>query len=302
MSFRFWAVAGVVSAAAVADLSIGMRSGPPPVSSAELMDGRRALEARMKRGDIAVHSPLFGVEEARHLDGIRTRPDLPAEAVRRGRRVVLLDRRDAAISGFGEPQDRLIVGPTLFVATFEPTGSAEVTVFDLTVDLGPDTMRVERPRGQTVSTCGEPRRQGGFQCLGQPEWVYAAPRTLRIGGEDRACLWAHPVTGAAVVLSIPALPAPPAGRRMVLELQGGLTDEAVRRTPGGAPVTTVAMQGGRTLGRLVVTNRSDWRRVTRVIEPGSAVELVTTTTHDGRRHYCLSARVVERSVSEGASS
>ena len=294
MSLRFWAAAGVVAAVAVADLYIGVRSGPSPVGAAELQDGRRALQARLQRGDVAVHSPLFGVEEVRHLGGIRARPDLPAAAVRKTRRVVLLDRRDIPMGGWDEPYDRLIVGPNLYVATFEPTESAEVSVFDLTLDLGPDTMRIERPRGQTVSTCRDPRPQGGFQCGGQPEWVYAASRTLRIGGEDRACVWSHPVAEAAVVLSIPPLPELPPGRRLMLELQGGLTDEAVRQTPNGAPVVTAVVQGGRTLGKITVPNRVGWRRVERPVEPGSGIELVTTAPRDGRRHYCISARVVER--------
>ena len=296
MTFRFWLVVVVVSVAAGADLYIGLRSGPAPISDAELLDGRRALEARMKRGDVMVHSPLFGVEEVRHLKGLRTLPDLPIEAVRKSRRVLLLDRRDVPMGGFRKPDDRVIVGPNLVLAVFEPKESVEVPLYDLAVDLGPGTMRIERPRGNVVSACREPRTEGGFRCPGQPEWIYVARRRLRIEGQDHECLWAHPVQEGAVVFSIPAIDAPPPGRRLVLELQAALTDEAVQQTPEGATVTTAVVQNRRTLGSLAVPNRRGWRHLSRAVQPGEVVTLVTTTPRDGRRHYCLNARVVDREV------
>lgn len=300
MIVRFGLAAGLVSVAAIADLYIGLRAGPTPLAADELQDGRRALEARMKRGDVIVHSPLFGVEEARHLDGLRARPDLPVEAVRKGRRILLLDRRDVPMGGFRAPDDRITVSPHLFLAIFEPKESAEIGVHDLAIDLGPKTMRVERPRKKTVSRCRTPRPEGGYACPGQAEWIYAARRTLRIDGRDRECVWAHPINNGAVVLTVPALEEAPAGRELILEVQGGLTDDAVRQTPSGAGVTTAVVQSGRTLGKLSVPNRIGWRTFSASIRAGASVDLVTTTPRDGRRHYCVSARVVEREAEKEA--
>ena len=41
--------------------------------------------------------------------------------------------------------------------------------------------------------------------------------TANVDGEQASCVWAHPTTGGAIVIDVPAPPAPPAGRKLALE-------------------------------------------------------------------------------------
>ena len=85
-------------------------------------------------------------------------------------------------------------------------------------------MSIERPAGKVTSKCTAVRREGGFECPGEPGWLYLADRKLNIGGKQQDCVWGHPTTGgvtaswatqADVVLAEPGALIGFAGRRVI---------------------------------------------------------------------------------------
>lgn len=287
------ALTALVAGAAALDLQVGLRPELAPISDEEMRAAAEALEAARAPGDVIVHSPLFGVTELKALGDLRARPDVPRPAQLASRRVLVLDRSDVRMSIPARPESVERITAHLELRLYTPDASAEAPVYDLLTELGPASMHVERPRGQVSARCRQRRPEGGYACPGEADWLYAAPRSLRIGGEQAQCVWAHPTTGGAIVFTLPA-PEPPApGRDLVLELAGGMTDDAVSQTPGGAPVYIDVSQGGEKLGRLTVPNRVGWHRLELGLEPGAQVVLTITTPRDGRRHHCIDARIVE---------
>lgn len=283
----------LVALLALLDLQVGLRSDPGPIPAEVMAAGVKALKERQRPGDLLVHSPLFGVTELSALGDLPARPDLPAPAIRQARRVLVLDRVDHPMYGFSAEAERVELPDPLVLRIFEPKGDVAAPVYELLANLDPNVLRIERPAGTVSARCTRSRAEGGFDCPGEAEWLYAAPRTLRIGGVDRECLWAHPTTGGLVVFTLPA-PAPPAaGRHLTLKVEAGLTDDAVTGTPDGAPVVIDLLQGGAPKGRLVVPNQVGWRETTVRIDGGAAVELKVGTVRDGRRHHCLNAVITE---------
>lgn len=289
-----WTLSAFVVLLAAMDLQVSLRPGLDPIPEAEMQEGVRQLRDRQQPGDVLVHSPLFTMVEQAPIGALRARPDRPRPEVMDSRRVLVLDRAEAPMSLLGAPKSREGIGDHLELRTYEPSGEREVPVYDLLSELGPKVLRIERPLGVVKSRCTQPRAEGGWSCPSEAEWLYAAPRTLRIGGQDAECVWAHPTTGGAVVFTLPGPQAPIAGRDLVLEVAGGLADDAVNGTPGGATVFVQVMQGARKLGRLAVPNAVGWHRLEVSLEPSTEVELIVTTSSDGRRHHCLNARVLER--------
>lgn len=285
---------GLVALGALLDLQVGLRPDLEPIPTEEMAEAVKALEAKRAPGDVIVHSPLLSVTELKPLGELRAKPDVPSPAVMGSRRVLVLDRSDARMAMPGRPETVERLTAHLELRLYAPKGDVDAPVYDLLSQLGPDVLHIERPIGKVSSQCRARRAEGGYQCPGEANWLYAAPRSLRIGGEERQCVWAHPTTGGAVVFTLPA-PEPPApGRDLVLELGGGLADDAVTGTPDGAPVYIDVKQGGRGLGRLTVPNRVGWRTLELGVEPGAPVVLSVTTPRDGRRHHCLDARIVDR--------
>lgn len=290
-----WGAIALVAAAAAADLQVALRGQLSRVSPEEMAAGLAKLREVKQPGDVLVHSPLFTVTELKTLGDLRMRPDRPTEKVRARRRIVALDRVEAPMFGLGgTPVREERVGERLLLRVFEPEGDLEVPLFDLVSDLDTGMMRIERPIGRITARCTAPRAEGGWSCPGEAEWLYAAPRSLRIGGNDELCVWAHPTTGGAVTFVLPAPEAPRAGRKLVLEVKAGLVDDAVTGTPGGASVTTDILQSNRRVGQVVAPNQVGWHVGTADVLPGKEVLLRITTPRDGRRHHCLQARLLER--------
>jgi|GEM_PF-2589789 len=285
---------GLIAGLAGLDLQVGLRGDLAPVPQAEMAEGVSRMKAVRRPGDVLVHSPLFSVAELKAFGDLQARPDRPRPEVLAARRVLLLDRAQAPMFGPKNPAQTEAIGEHLVLKVFEPSGDVEVPVFDLLTDLGPNVLRIERPVGVLKSRCTKRRAEGGWSCPGEAEWLYAAPRTLRIGGKNEECVWAHPTTGGAVVFTLPAPEAPAAGQDLVLELSGGMADDAVTGTPGGATVTIQATQGSKKIGRLLVPNKVGWHRLELSLEPGAPVDLSITTPRDGRRHHCVNARIVLR--------
>lgn len=299
---RWWGGAVfIVALAALWDFFIAVRPALPPVSAAALEAAREAIEARSLPGTMVVHSPLFGVSEAAALGDLPARPDLPAAAVRARRRILVLDRAAAPMGGFGAAAETLALPDDLVLRRFEPSGegSGRVVVYDLIDGLGPQSLSIERPVGRQVSACSVRRSEGGYRCPGQPDWLYAAPRQLRIDGKDQRCIWAHPTNGGAVVFSIPAPPAAPKGYALQLRVRSALTDDAVHLTSDGAAVRTRVKQGERMVGQVVRSNAIGWAEGRFGVDSEDAIRLEVTTAKDGRRHHCLDAQIVEVREEEG---
>lgn len=283
----------LVAAAAVPDLVVGLRGHEDPVPAEAMEAGGARLRALARPSDVLVVSPLFSVRELAALGDLRVRPDVPAAHIRRLRRVLVLDRTDHRIFGLGAASEVERLGGRLELRIYEPAGGGEAPIWELATALEVGTMSVERPIGQVSSRCTRARREGGFECPGEAEWLYAAPRSLRIDGADAECVWAHPTTGGAIVFTVPAQPAPGEGRHLELEVSAGLADDAVRGTPDGAPVETQLVQGGAPIGRVRVPNAVGWQKTRVKIAADLPVELRITTPRDGRRHHCVNARVLE---------
>lgn len=283
----------VLAAALLLDLRVAIRGNPAPIPEADMKAAREKILSMQRPGDLVVHSPLFSVAELQPLGDLRATPDLPAPPIRTSRRVLVLDRRDQEMYGFGSATEELHIGDVLVLRVFGPSGPPSVTLYDLHSALDQAKMRVERPEGNVTATCNAPRAEGGWSCPGEAEWLYLAQRTLPIGGAQSPCVWAHPTTGGVVVIELPAFPAPAAGKKLTLELSGGMTDEAVTTTPDGDTVTIAVRQSGATKGSLQVPNRAGWHRASIVLDPNAPAELRVTTGRDGRRHHCLNARVSE---------
>jgi hypothetical protein len=232
------------------------------------------------------------VEELAGLGDLVARPDRPIDSLMRSRRVLVLDRADEPMYLPGDPAQVIALDHPLELRIYQPSENASVAMFDLYESITERTMRVERG-GRVTSRCTQRRAEGGYQCPGEPEWLYAAQRSFRVGGGESPCVWAHPTTGGAIVFEIPAQGAPPAGRRLELVVSAGLADDAVTGTPDGASVTTEIVQGGQQKGRVVVPNRIGWFEAKVEIAPDAPIELRITTPRDGRRHHCINAKVVE---------
>ena len=281
----------LVLVAGAADLWVALRPARAPVSIKVMRRAAARIEAVKAPGDLIVHSPLLTVAELAPLGRLDARPDRPKAILRGRRRVLVLDLAASPMFGFGQPSDVEAVGEGLVLRTYPPTGDASGALWALSTALTPSTMQVER--GAQVRPCQTSRADGGYSCAGEPDWLYAAVRVLRVGRQDRECVWAHPTTNGAIVFKVPAAPAPAPGQKLALQVQAGLVDEAVTNTPDGAPVFTDVIQGGKTLGRLTVNNRIGWFRSSFDLAPGREATLRITTPRDGRRHHCLRAQIVE---------
>jgi hypothetical protein len=282
-----------VAIAAAIDLRVALRGDPDSIPIGAMKSARARIDAEKKPGDQVVHSPLFSMEELAGLGDLSARPDRPVDAAMRSRRVLVLDRSDQRMYLPGAPAQVIALDDPLELRIYEPSENAEVAIFDLFDGLSDRSMRIER-NGRITSRCTRARAEGGYQCPGEPEWLYAAQRTFRVGSADGTCVWAHPTTNGAILFEIPGQPRPPEGRKLELIVSAGLADDAVTGTPGGAAVTTEITQGGAKVGSVVVPNRVGWFETRIEIDPESPVELRITTPRDGRRHHCINAKVMER--------
>ena len=280
-----------VGLALLLDVRVIARGNLEPVSAATMAEAKAAIAATRRSGDLVVHSPLLSMAELTPLGDMLASPALPVAALRKSRRVLLLDRAEQPMYGFGTPASVQAIG-ALELKIYEPSGDADTTVFDMHTDLAQAQMRVERG-GQITSTCTQQRAEGGRSCPGEPDWLYIGRRELVIGGATTPCVWAHPTTNGAIVFELPAMTAPPAGRQLRLTVSAGLTDDAVRGTPGGSAVQTDVLQGDAKLAVVQVPNKVGWVEREVVIAANAPVTLRVTTPKDGRRHHCINARIEE---------
>lgn len=127
------------------------------------------------------------------------------------------------------------------------------------------------------------------RCPSLPEWNHVGPHDLVIGGQNRHCLWAHPISGGRIIIDAPW---PLSASR--IRLFYGLADSAVG-APDGQPVTLELFAGDRKLGSYVQPNQPGYNeQLVALGEPASEkLRFVVSVTQDGARHFCLDA-VAER--------
>ena len=291
---RMWLMLLALVVAVGLDLRVALRPERPSISAATMARARAEILAQRKPGNLVVHSPLLTLAELAPLGDLAARPDVPSPELRRARRVWVIDLAERPMFlGLRRASMTQDLGEGLVLRVFEPAGGQPTTLFDLVSDVDRTELRIERPRGKVSSRCTEPRPEGGRSCPGEADWLYLAARTLTIEGKNAACVWAHPTTGGDLVFTIPAMPEPSAGQRLVLEVASAMTDEAVSLTPDGASVRTDIEQGGRIKGGVTLVNRVGWARTELTLDPGVPTDLRVSTPRDGRRHHCLTARVYE---------
>lgn len=284
-------LSALVIAAAAADLWVTLRPARAPASRAVLSKAAAQMAAF---DGLRVVSPLLSVAEWQGLGELPARPDRPSRRSQASREVIVLDVAAQPVFGLGRPRavEPLGEGLALNIYPKRPLASAGGG-FVLSRDFGPDTMRIEGPSGAVLSRCEAPRGGGGFSCPGQPEWLYAAARSPKVGGSTgRRCLWAHPPSpGRFTVIELPAPPPAPPGMRWRLRLQAALSDTAAA-VAGGAAVETEVSQGAQ-LGRLRAPNRRGWVKRVFDVKAGAPITLRVHTPADGMRHHCLEAELVE---------
>ncbi|MFO0729270.1 MAG: hypothetical protein U1E65_36155 [Myxococcota bacterium] len=283
----------LVFVALFADAVVAFRGDRRPIAKETMIAARAKIIAERQPGNLVVHSPLFSIAELSGLGDLDARPDLPPLDVRKSRRILVLDIDAAPMWGFGQEEKRFDIGEGVVLRTFLPSSEQPVTLFDLVGDVDRLEMRVERPRGNVSSRCTGPRSEGGRSCPGEADWLYVARRALTVEGKNVQCIWAHPTTGGDIILTLPPMPEPAAGRRLSLELYSGLNDDAVRQTPDGASVRTDVEQDGKIKGGVTLVNRIGWAKTEVAIDPGKQTDLRVSTPQDGRRHHCLMGRVIE---------
>lgn len=296
MKISTWVFVAFLAFALIVDAVVAFRGERAAIPAEDMARARAEVLSRKKSGDLIVHSPLFSMRELAALGDLPAKPDLPVREVRETRRILVIDYAPHPMFGFGSAKETIPIGRDLELRIFEPTREGNLILFDLYSDLERAEQRIERPRGNVTSRCTAARSEGGRSCPGEAEWLYLAQRQLTIEGKSMNCVWSHPTNGGEIVVTLPAFPEPPADRKLMLEVSGAMTDDAVNQTADGAPVKTEIEQDGRTIGSLTAPNRVGWTRAQVAISPGKTVDLRTTTLKDGRRHYCINALVSEVSV------
>jgi len=290
---RFWVLLGVIALGLALDLRIALRRERALVPAATMAKARAMVLEERRPGNLVVHSPLLTMTELAPLGDLPAKPDLPPRDMRRTRRMLVIDLAASPMFGLGRESRREALGDGVVLRVFEPPGGQPLTMFDFVADIDRVELRIERPRGTVTSQCTAPRTEGGRSCPNEADWLYLAPRMLMIENKNVECVWAHPTTGGDLVFTLPPMPEAGAGRRLMLEIASGMTDDAVRQTPDGASVRTDVEQAGRIKGGVTLVNRIGWSRTEIAIDPNVPVALRVSTPRDGRRHHCLTARVVE---------
>ena len=270
---------------------VALRPNTSLATPEEVQAALNIIEKNKKPGDIVVHSPLLSPSELVHLGDLDASSALPSSRVRNSRRIIVLDQAHTKMYGFGSPKKTLRIsdGSDLVVKVYEPDAAHSGPVFDLYTDIKQVQMSVEKPAGKVVSKCIAKRPSGGRSCPGQPEWLYLDRRKLVINGQSRECIWAHPTNNGVIVLTIPPLQTQTQHKTLNLKVQTGLTDDAIRTTPGGAEVQTEVQQKGQVLTKVIAPNRIGIYEKTVRIATDKEVQLRITSPKDGRRHHCVMA-------------
>jgi len=215
---------------------------------------------------------------------------LPRAWLRQPGGLLLATEPDAAVDELlrGVPAQRRHALPNLgtwrVIRWDPPAGGAPQ---ELGIGPGLSVERVDD--GAPPRPCPWRPGQGRHVCDG-PSWNHLRAAELQSGGETEACLWLHPVRGAAMVLRW-------SERRLGrgLSLRAALSDHAVRN-PSGAPVRVgLGLAGGDPLHWLEVPNAPGWRATFVATEPGERgaplVRVELGPGSPGARHFCLQAAV-----------
>ena len=150
--------------------------------------------------------------------------------------------------------------------------------------------RVSIRRGASVTRCVYEPKQRRHTCPGAPEWMYVGPHSMSSGGQLKTCLWAHPpADGATLDITFPQVKL-----KGALELSHALSDGAVRN--GGSPVDVRVSVGGVEVGRSRRSNAVTFARRAFPTQAGKVADISfqVSARHDGARHHCLSARLLEK--------
>jgi hypothetical protein len=120
-------------------------------------------------------------------------------------------------------------------------------------------------------------------------WRYVGETQLLVEGSARRCIWAHPTTGARLVIAFPPVPL---GERLVVF--HGLADSVAQ---GGAPVTLGVWVGDRELASIPHPAQRGWRETSLGTAAwqgrSEPLTFVVTTLQEGARHFCFAAETVK---------
>jgi hypothetical protein len=135
-----------------------------------------------------------------------------------------------------------------------------------------------------------PRRGDRHDCSESKfPWRYVAEAQLPADGSARRCIWAHPTTGAKLVVAFPPVP-----MGLSLLVSHGLADPVAQ---SGAPVTLGVWIGERETAIIPHAPERGWRQTSLDTSAwqgkSEALRFVVTTPNDGARHFCFAAETVK---------
>jgi len=126
-----------------------------------------------------------------------------------------------------------------------------------------------------------------WQCP-EVSWQNVGGTILDIDDNPRKCIWAHPITNAALTVEFKDVPI---SKKLVVH--SGLAYTAVRMMKDGAPVYVEVLVGGRSVLRVKNENEKRWNRFEADTSSWSGTRQNVTfrimTPHDGMRHFCFTA-------------
>lgn len=132
-------------------------------------------------------------------------------------------------------------------------------------------------RGSKTTTC---RRTGASHACGKAGWQAVEERTLTIGGKKETCVWAHPLDGAVLTVTLPHVSSTeddPA------RLSTAIIDKVAMR---GAPVKVDVTFADATLTHTHAARRRGFQSVE--LPPGDGpLRLAISAKNVGQRHFCF---------------
>jgi len=168
------------------------------------------------------------------------------------------------------------VHPKVQLATVTHSGVPVVSLMD--------SLRPTVERDGVKTPCKAHHPSGGVRC-GNQQWQYVGPVVLTAKGKGVSCLWSHPISGASLIITIPAHHG-----KVDLWLQFG--DEALKDPPH-PPVDATLLSDGKVLQQVACTNTGSGRCSIQadVDEDTHEVQLVISTSDAARQVNCLGGEV-----------
>lgn len=118
-------------------------------------------------------------------------------------------------------------------------------------------------------------------CPDSPTWIWVGPKAVQVDGEERQCLWAHPVKNGTLRVTFPA-----ESSAAKLRLSTMLKDSATR-LPKGAPIEVTVRQEDSELLRFQHPNQVGVRSRSFTAAAGKKFSMNVSTENDGMRHFCF---------------